>query len=189
MRKLPDWTKILIPIVMTALCIIISASIILAGYIVPATRNDGYTVTTCQCGRSFIYNTTSMPPVTIYTGIAYLTFQSPHLKFTYPTSILSSESCPTVEAYLNLNYRENTTVICYVNTVSRSIIVTVFNTYLALGFCIVFVLLSVFFFILSVACCCSVRRRRRLEYIDLDRKNRTEQLATDVDWSVPIVIK
>jgi hypothetical protein len=107
------------------------------------------------------------------------------LIFTFKTYVLSGKSRTIVESYLDVNYVQNSTVICYVSPAKQVILVTMFNTYIALGFCIAFVTLSVIFFLMTCICCCKSYRRRRSEYIDLTKKERAEGLSVDDNWALP----
>jgi hypothetical protein len=181
MRPLPKWCKVAIPMVLTTVCLIVSSSIIIAGYILPTSLNEGYLLTTCQCGTQYI----ETDGLRGYVGDVDLTYSSSTLIFTFKTYVLSGKSRTIVESYLDVNYVQNSTVICYVSPAKQVILVTMFNTYIALGFCIAFVTLSVIFFLMTCICCCKSYRRRRSEYIDLTKKERAEGLSVDDNWALP----
>jgi hypothetical protein len=181
MKPLPEWLKLAIPMILTGMCLVVSCSIIIAGYIVPSALNQGYLLTTCQCGQSYIQT----DGIRGYVGDVDLTYKSSTLIFTFKTYILSGTSETIIKTYLDVNYAQNSTVICYVSPSKQVILVTMFNTYVALGFCIAFVILSVLFFLITCICCCRAQKRRRSEYIDLTKKEKAEGLPIDNDWALP----
>jgi len=174
MGHLPDWAKIAILVFLTVFCLIPTCSLIIVGYVVPASQNDGYVLQTCKCGKSYINNNPISVKIsskdTTYLGTVDLTYSLANPGFTRNVPVLTSQSYVTVKTYLSVNYPINATVVCYVLLSAKDIRISPFSSYLALGFCIAFLILSNILFIVSCVCCCRVRKRRA-EYLELVERN------------------
>lgn len=173
--------KIAIPAVLATICLVLSGSIIIAGYLVPATQNQGYTPRICTCGVSYInqqpinakrFSTKHLNPREDFIGSVDLTYNSRNSRIFDNVIVLTSTSYDVVKTYLVLNFKYNSTVLCYVSPGDNSIKVHLMSSLIALGFCAAFGILSVVFFLLTLACCCWNKHHKRSSYIELANKRR-----------------
>ena len=169
--------KIAIPLILSILFLGASGLIIIIGYLIPATQNQGYTARICTCGQSYINNQRlSQQPSTnqptrdsplMYTGTVDLTYVLSSGTINDNVEVLTSRSYEIIKNYLLINFKLNSRVVCYVSESTNSIKVHLLSSTIALGFSAAFTILSVIFFSIFVGCCCWYTRKRS-EYIDLD---------------------
>lgn len=181
--------KLAIPIVLSVICLILSGSIIIAGYLVPATQNQGYTARICSCGRSYINKqpiNQVIPKRQItgkeqvareeYIGTVDLTYKGPQTTLTDNVDILTGQSYEIVKTYLTINFKPNSTVICYVSPSTNSIVVHLLSSTVALGFCAAFGILAVIFFLMAITCGCYNKHHKRSNYVEMAHKRRGDDI-------------
>lgn len=162
------YAKIVIPIVLMTVCLIVSCSIIIVGYLVPATQQQGYIPRMCTCGKSYIDNqviSSSRINRPNFVGTVDLRYE----EIKDNVAVLTSTSYNIVKTYLQVNFKFNSTVVCYVSVGTKTIMVSHFSSVVAWAVCAAFTILAVVFFFITMICCCLKKFRRRSDYIELTR--------------------
>lgn len=177
--------KLAIPVILAVVCLILSGSIIIAGYLVPATQNQGYTPRICICGESCIngqpINQQSavdrrLNPRTDYVGTVDLAYDYKRAILYDSVDVLTAQSYEMVKTYLAVNFKLNSTVLCYVSLSTNSIKVHMFSSLVALGFCAAFAILAVVFFLMAVVCCCWRKHHKRSAYVEMAHHRRGDDI-------------
>lgn len=131
---------------------------IVFGFILPAIQYEDYSLNNCICLENYIVAIQDG-----YEGFALLNFR----RISKSLRVITNPSSTFVRAFLNLNYRVNSTVLCYTSV--SDIETSLFTNNVALGFTIFLggsgiIVLGIFLILVLRD------KYRRREYEDLDMK-------------------